>query len=118
MAWREKMRANVAPLLVSGEDVQALITARSLNMAGSVGALFANPMRLIIATDRRILLCRPARLGNSVREVLHEFPRNIKLGPTHGLSYRTDALGTALEIGHGAYKDVQAADAQLQMPDS
>lgn len=116
MAWQEKVRANLASRLVPGEEVQALIVARSANMAGAVGALFANPMRLIVATNRRILLCRPARIGNGVREVLAEFPREIRLGPTHGLSYRTGALGSPLVISRGAYKQVDAADALLQSP--
>jgi hypothetical protein len=114
MAWKDKMRASLAStVLVEGEDVQALITARALGGGGAVGALFANPMRLIVATDRRILLCRPARVGNSVREVLAEFPRNIRLGPTHGIAYRTEVLRDPLEISRGAFNDVEAADALI-----
>lgn len=113
MAWQEKTRASVAPFLAAGEEVQALVIARSAETMGAVGALFANPMRVIVVTDRRILLCRPSRLSNRVQAVLQQVPRDTRLGPTHGLSYRTDALGTPLEIGRGAYKEVEAADALI-----
>ena len=46
-------------------------------------------------------------------EVLSEHPRATRLGPPHGLWYRTDALGSRLYIGRIYQKDVVAADAAL-----
>ena len=77
--------------------------------------IFTNAYRVIVVTDRRILVCRSGRFRlTPVNEVLREIPRATLIGPATGLWYRTDHLGEKLYIAKRFHKDVLAADTASQ----
>ena len=115
-ALRDKIRANAAPLLQPGEEIQAVIPAQTISQYFVLISywiiLASNAMRVIVVTDRRILLCRSGRVRiTPVGEVLAELPRQTLIGPAHGLWYRTNALGQRLYINRRFHKDIADADA-------
>ncbi len=118
MAYRDTIRRNAAPLLAPGEEIQAVIPAQTLSgywalLSGWI-LLLSGGLRVIVATDRRILVCRSGRMRRTVvGEVLSEHPRATRIGPAHGLWYRTEALGQRLYIGRNNHRDVSEADAAL-----
>jgi hypothetical protein len=72
----------------------------------------SNCSRVVVVTDRRILLCHTARRRTTqVDEVGLDLPRNTIIGPAHGIWYQTDALAESLYIHRRYHKDVAAADA-------
>jgi hypothetical protein len=116
MGIREKIRANAAHLVVPGETIQVVIPAQTTSQYFALLSvwiiIFSNAYRAIIVTDRRIFVCRSGRFRMSpVKDVVQEVPRNIRIGPAHGLWYRTEALGMRLYINRRFQKDVEAADA-------
>jgi len=115
MTLRDKIRANAAPLLAPGEEIQAVIPAQTVTQyllyISTLIITATHAQRVIVVTDRRILLCRGGRFRQSpVGEVLAELPRQTLIGPAHGLWYRTDTLGQRLYIQYRFHKDVTAAD--------
>jgi|SRR5579862_9508281 len=121
MALRDKIRANAAPFLEAGEEIQAVIPAQTMSAYWVLLSywiiLASNGLRVIVVTDRRILLCQSGRVRMTlVREVLAELPRQTVIGPAHGLWYRTDALGQRLYINRRFHKDLAAADAAIGAP--
>jgi hypothetical protein len=118
---RAKMRANAAPLLEPGESIQAVFGGQTVNqwlIAPSVLVpvvflvLFAvNRYRVVVVTDRRILVCRSGRFRMTpVKGILAELPRATRIGPPGGTWWRCDTLGGRLYIGKTFHKDIQAAD--------
>jgi hypothetical protein len=115
MAIREKLRKNAAALLEPGETIQAVVPAQTVSQYFALVSIwiivFKNAYRNIVVTDRRILLCSSGRFRLSpVKEILSEYPRQLKIGPAHGLWYRCDAFGDKLYINKRFFKDVQVAD--------
>jgi hypothetical protein len=115
MGIRETIRANAQPLLEPGEVVEAVIPAQTTSQYLALISywiiLFRNAYRVIVVTDRRILVCRSGRFRTTpVRDVLRELPRDTKIGPATGLWYRTDALGERLYIAKRFHRDVAEAD--------
>jgi hypothetical protein len=106
---REKIRRNAARLLNPGEEIQAVIPAQ-LNRGGQHD--LGGGKLVLIATDRRILLCTsgPFRI-TPVRKLLGELPRATTIGPAHGIWYRCDTLGMPAWIHRRFFKDISAADA-------
>ena len=96
MTLRDKIRANAQPFLQAGEAIEAVIPAQTVRQYWSLLSFWLvarDTHRVIVATDRRILLCRSGRFTETpVRGVLAEFPRRTVIGPAHGLWYRTDKL--------------------------
>ncbi len=118
MAIRDKMRANAAPFLQPGETIQAVFAAQTMSQWFALLSIwiivFTNAYRVVVVTDRRIMVCRSGRFRvRMVNEVLFQFPRNTRIGPAHGLWYRCDTLGEQLHIHKRFHKDVVAADAML-----
>ena len=116
MAIRDKMRANAQPFLQPGETVQAVFGAQTKSMWFAVLSIWiivlSNAYRVVIATDRRILVCQTGRMSMTpVKAVLHEFPRSTRIGPAGGLWYKCETLGEPLYIAKRFHKDVEAADA-------
>jgi hypothetical protein len=116
VAYREKVRENAAHLLQPGELVQQVFQAQTRSAwlpLISLWAIFLTKLRLVLVTDRRILVYATGRLhATTPYELIAELPRNTLIGPTHGLWYKTQALGPkALFIGRTFHKDVAAADA-------
>src|SRR5438128_70490 len=101
MAIRDKMRANAAPFLQPGETIQAVFGAQTTSQYFALISywiiIFSNAYRVVVVTDRRILVCKSGRVTvTPIKEVLREVPRNTKIGPASGLWYRTEALGERL----------------------
>ncbi|HEY2167093.1 MAG TPA: hypothetical protein VGH01_08005 [Jatrophihabitantaceae bacterium] len=120
MAIRDKIRANAAHLLQPGEVIQAVIPAQAANPWLAVISywiiLFSNAFRVIVVTDRRILVCRAGRFTvTQVNEVLHEVPRATRIGPHTGMWYRCDQLGQRVWIARRFAKDVAEADSYNQV---
>jgi hypothetical protein len=115
MAIRDTIRTNAARLLQPGEIVQAVIPAQTkspwLALISYWIIIFTNAYRVIVVTDRRIVVCSSGRFRMTpVNEVLQEFPRATLIGPTTGLWYRCDRLGAPLYINKRFHKDVRTAD--------
>jgi hypothetical protein len=126
------MRANVAEFLQPGEQIQAVFPAQTKNpylvLIGVIGHLpwpwtvlyskvglkvkSTRPRdRVVVATDRRILVCEAGTWRMSaVKKVLRELPRLTQIGPASGLWYRTAALGERLYIHRSFREDVELAD--------
>jgi hypothetical protein len=118
VAVRDKMRANAAHLLQPGETIQAVFGAQTksqyLAMLTYWILFFTNTYRVVVVTDRRILVCRSGRLTMTpVHEVLRELPRSTRIGPPSGLWWRCATLGERLYIHKRFHKDVNAADAAV-----
>jgi hypothetical protein len=116
MAIREKIRTNAAPVLEPGETIQAVIPAQTQSQWFALISywiiILSNAYRVIVVTDRRILVCRSGRFRMTpVNGVLRQLPRSTPIGPASGLWYRTDHLGERLYISKRFFKDVVAADA-------
>lgn len=115
MAIRATIRANVAPHLQPGEVIEAVIPAQTTSQWFALVSywiiILRNSYRIVVATDRRILVCRSGRFRTTpVKEVLRELPRATRIGPPSGLWYRCDSLGERLYINKRFHKDVIAAD--------
>ena len=112
---RDKIRANATHVLQPGEIVQAVIPAQAtsawLALISYWIILIRNSYRVIVATDRRVLVCRSGRFRMTpVKSVLRELPRTTRIGPPTGLWYRCDHLGERLYINKRFHKDILAAD--------
>lgn len=115
MAIRDKMTANAAPHLQPGETVQAVFGAQThsqyLFLISVFILLLLNSYRVVVVTDRRILVCRSGRLSTAaVNEVLRELPRSTRIGPPSGLWWKSESLGERLYVHKRFHKDVNAAD--------
>jgi hypothetical protein len=115
VAIRDKLRANAAPLLQPGETIQAVFcgqtTSQYFFLISIWILLLSNAYRVVVVTDRRILVCRSGRLRMTpVKEVLRELPRNTRIGPPSGLWWRCESLGEKLYVHKRFHKDVNAAD--------
>jgi hypothetical protein len=115
MAIRDKIRANAAPLLQPDEVIQAVIPAQTTSQYLAIISywiiILSNAYRVIVVTDRRILVCRSGRFRMTpVKEILREISRQTLIGPAHGLWYRVDSLGERLYINKRFHKDIRAAD--------
>ena len=118
MAIRDKIAKNAAPLLQPGETIQAVIPGQTTSQYFALISywiiIFKNAYRVIVVTDRRILVCASGRIAMSpVKAVLRELPRATRIGPATGLWYKTEALGERLYINRRFFKDIAAADAAL-----
>lgn len=119
MAIRDKIRANAAPFLEPGEEIQAVIPAQTISAYFALISywilLLRNAYRVIVVTDGRILLCRSGRSSMTpVSEVLRVLPRHTAIGPARGLWYRTESLGERLYINRRFHRDVATADSAIQ----
>ena len=115
MAIRDTIRANATHVLQPGEVVQAVIPAQTTSgwmaLISYWIIIFSNAYRVIVATDRRLLVCRSGRFRMTpVNEILRELPRATRIGPPTGLWYRCDQLGERLYIHKRFHKDIVAAD--------
>jgi hypothetical protein len=118
MAIRDKLRDNAAHLLQPGETIQSIFLAQTVSAYFALISywiiIFSNAYRVVVVTDRRILVCYSGRLRQTpVKDVNRELPRSTRIGPPSGLWYRCDTLGGQLYINKRFHKDVTAADAAL-----
>lgn len=115
MAIRDKLRANAAPHLQAGENIQAVFCAQTTSQYFALISywiiLFTNAYRVVVVTDRRILVCNSGRLRMTpVKSIVRELPRNVRIGPPSGLWWRCETLGEKLYVHKRFHKDVNAAD--------
>ena len=118
MAVRETMRANAAAVVQPGEKIQVVFGAQTTSVWWAVVSVWIivlqAPYRVVVVTDRRILVCRSGRFRTTaVNDVLGEFARSTRLGPATGLWYKCTALGAPLYIAKRFHKDIEQADAKL-----
>jgi hypothetical protein len=116
MAIRDKLRTNAAHVLQPGEQIQSIFAAQTASPYWALLSywivLFKNAYRVVIVTDKRILVCKSGRLTTTpVNDIVGEFPRSTKIGPASGVWYKCDTLGDRLYIHKRYHKDVAAADA-------
>lgn len=115
MAYRDVLRRNAAGHLAPGERIQAIFPAQTISglipIISSWRLLISGGMRIVVVTDRRILVCRTGRAAQyTVREVERELPRTTRIGPPVGAWYETEALGEKLYVSPLYHRDVVAAD--------
>lgn len=120
MAIRDTMRANAEPLLQPGESIEAIFGAQTKSQWFALISIwiivFTNAYRVVVVTDKRILVCRSGRFRMSpVNEVLTELPRPTQIGPASGLWFKTETLGERLYIHKRFHKDVAEADARAEI---
>ena len=118
MAIRDKIRKNAASVLQPDESIQAVFCAQTVSAYFALISywiiLFSNAYRVVVVTDRRILVCRSGRLVQTqVKGVEREFPRDTRIGEPDGLWWPCTTLGNKLYIHRRFHKDVRAADAAL-----
>jgi len=113
MAIRDTLRVNAAHLLKPGEVIQAVFSATTTS--GWLGPLvWISGYRVILVTDRRILVCRSGRFTDGpVGDVIRKLPRNTRIGPAKGMWFRCETLGERLYIGQLFHKDIADADALI-----
>ena len=116
MALRDKIRANAQQVLQPGEVIQAVIPAQTVSPYFALITywiiILSNAYRVIVVTDRRIMVCRSGRLTISpVGQVEFEVPRGTRIGPATGLWSKSESLGQPLFISRRFFKDVAEADA-------
>ncbi len=117
MALRDKIRANIEPLLEPGEQVQQVVVGQKLNgWFGAFGVLllFWNRYFIVAATDRRIAVFDAGKWTTSKpKALLESLPRATHIGPAQGMWYRCMTLGPKPVYFHARFhKDIAAADAQ------
>ena len=118
MAIRDKMRTNAAPHLQPGETIHAVFSAQTMSQWFALISywiiVFSNGYRVVVVTDRRILICKAGRFRlTPVNAILRELPRGTRIGPPSGLWYKTEHLGEQLYIARRFFKDIEAADAAI-----
>jgi hypothetical protein len=116
MALRDKIRSNAASQLQPGEVIQAVIPAQTTSGWWALLSywiiILRNAYRVIVVTDRRILICKSGRFRiTPVNAVLREYPRAVRIGPASGVWYRCDSFDETLYIAKRFHKDVTEADA-------
>jgi hypothetical protein len=118
MARRVGIRPELLPLFQLGETVQAMFPAQTslpYFTAFDRNAVFApNPNRVVLVTDRRILVCYAGRLRPAlVRGVERELPRATRIGSPRGFWWRCDTLGGRLYVHKQFHDEVLQADQAL-----
>jgi hypothetical protein len=120
VAIRGKLRTNAAPLLAPGEQIQSVFPGQTTSQYFALISwwiiLFKNAYRVVVVTDRRILVCRSGRMSMTpVKAIERELPRATRIGPPSGLWYRCESLGGKLYIHRRFFKDIEAADAAANL---
>lgn len=115
MALREKLEAEAAPHLETGEKVQGVFAAQAVSPYWSLISLliiiFKDAYRAIVATDRRIIVFRTSRWRwTKFKGVERTLPRSTRIGEPIGLNWKTETLGEPLWINKRFHKDVRAID--------
>lgn len=115
MALREKLTEKAQELLEPGEQVQAVVPGQKLSpwwLVTVVGAAFLQEYRVIVATDRRILVIRSSKVSYAaLKEIMAEQPRETRIGPPTGSWWKCESLGVPLYVHKKFHGDVEAADA-------
>lgn len=121
MAIRDKLRANATPYLQPGESIQAVFCGQTTSQWFALISWWIivakNSYRVVVVTDRRILVCRSGRLTMTpVKAVLAEYSRSTRIGPASGLWYKCETLGERMYVHKRFHKDIAAADGMAPAP--
>ena len=112
---RDKLRRNAASLLQPGETIQSVFCAQTVSPYLLISAyiiMFANARRVVVVTDRRIMVCRSGRFTMTpVKGIEAELPRSTRIGDPSGPWWPCESLGRRLYIHRRFHRDVRAADA-------
>jgi hypothetical protein len=117
MAYRDKLTARVQPFLEPGEQVRWVFPAAGgispwmMALAGGLLYTILSKPRVVVVTDRGIVLLRASKLTNRPKAFEARGPQ-VQLGPVKGL-WAPIHLGDKLYVHKRFQKDVQAADAAL-----
>lgn len=101
--------------LEPGEQIQSIFGGQTVNqwwvLLTVFILLFTNDYRVVIVTDRRILVGSSGRwAATKVKRIVHELPRSTQIGPPSGFWYKCESLGDTLYIHKRFHKDVELAD--------
>lgn len=119
MAVRDVMRASAAQFVEPGETIEQVFGAQTASpltapLIGSLIALIINRYRIVVVTDRRILVLDAGKwTQRTARAVVSELPRATRLGPTSGLWFKIDTPAGKIHVRRYFYKDVNAADTAI-----
>jgi len=119
MAVRDVMRASAAQFVEPGETIEQVFGAQTASpltapLIGSLIALIINRYRIVVVTDRRILVLDAGKwTQRTARAVVSELPRATRLGPTSGLWYKIDTPAGKIHVRRYFHKDVNAADTAI-----
>jgi hypothetical protein len=121
MAIRDTMAKNAEPFLQPGEQIQAVFPAQTTSAYMALISiwiiLLKNAYRVVVVTDRRIIVAKSGRFRMTpVKSIDRELPRSTIIGPTSGLWYRCENLGSKLYINKRFHKDVDVADSLRVLP--
>jgi hypothetical protein len=111
----------VAPHLEPGESIQAIFGAQTKSQYFALISywilMFNKAWRVVVATDRRIVVFQTGRWGMTrIEGVTAQSRRHTRIGPAKGLWYRVDCLGERLYVHKRFHKDVALADAWQTTP--
>lgn len=119
MAVRDVMRASAAQFVEPGETIEQVFGAQTASpltapLIGSLIALIINRYRIVVVTDRRILVLDAGKwTQRTARAVISELPRATRLGPTSGLWFKIDTPAGKIHVRRYFYRDVNAADTAI-----
>ena len=95
MAIRDKFATNAQPYLQPGERVEATFGGQTTNqwwiLISVLILIFSNKYRVVVVTDRRILVLGGGLDPDRVKGVVAEVPRDVAIGP---------AKRTVVEVHH------------------
>ncbi len=107
MGLQARIARATAPLLDPGEQVELGFSCRATNRS----------LRIVVATNRRILVFRQAFLvAKPTGPPISEVPRSTQIGPPTGSVYSTDVLGVPLAIPRVSFGYVDAIDSRSGEP--
>jgi hypothetical protein len=119
MAVRDVMRASAAQFVEPGETIEQVFGAQTASpltapLIGSLIALIINRYRIVVVTDRRILVLDAGKwTQRTARAVVSELPRATRLGPTSGLWFKIETPAGKIHVRRYFFRDVNAADSAI-----
>jgi len=119
MANRIRLRSSAVPLIQPGETIQAVFQAQTVSQYLGLAWLWLfilqHAYRVVLVTDRRILVCFAGRFRPAlVRGMEREVPRATRIGTPHGFWWRCDSPGERLYVHRRFHEDVRKADDALR----
>jgi len=122
MAIRDKMRANAQVHLEPGEVIQQVFGTQTVSNYFALISFWiivlSNAYRVVVVTDKRILVCRSGRLKvTPVNEILHEMPRTTRIGPRVAFGISVSRLATrCISIGDSTRMSLRPTKRSVDPP--